>query len=76
MKIPIKELIIAENILNQIIFKLMKQMAIKELKAMRGGTYDSPQCAIVDLHAEGVLCSSFEKLGNEFEFDWDTNKEG
>lgn len=54
----------------------MKQKAIKELKAMREGTYDSPQCAIVDLHAEGVLCSSFEKLGNEFEFDWDTNKEG
>ena len=45
-------------------------MAIKELKAMRGGTYDSPQCAIVDLHAEGLLCSSFEQLSNEFDYIW------
>ena len=32
----------------------------QELKAVGGVIYDSPQCTSVELHSEGLLCSSFE----------------
>ena len=43
----------------------------QELKAVGGGIYDSPQCTCVEIHAEGLLCSSFEQLSNEFDYNWD-----
>lgn len=35
-----------------------------------GGSYAAPLCTLVDFHSEGVLCSSFENLGNEFDYNW------
>ena len=35
-----------------------------------GGEYIAPLCTLVDFHSEGVLCSSFENLGNEFDYNW------
>ena len=35
------------------------------------GSYAAPLCTLVDFHSEGVLCSSFENLGNEFDYEWD-----
>lgn len=36
-----------------------------------GGEYIAPLCTRADFHNEGVLCSSFENLGNEFDYEWD-----
>lgn len=38
------------------------------------GTYAPPKCSIITVTTEGVLCSSFDKLGNEFDYVWGTEE--
>ena len=35
-----------------------------------GGAYDSPKAVEITLCPEGLLCSSFENLNNEFDYTW------
>ena len=37
---------------------------------LREGDYTAPLCTISDICPEGVLCSSIEGLGNEFDYVW------
>jgi hypothetical protein len=32
--------------------------------------YTAPLCEVVDTRIEGILCSSIENLGNEFDYVW------
>ena len=34
------------------------------------GCYAPPKCSVITVTAEGVLCSSFDKLGNQFDYIW------
>lgn len=34
------------------------------------GCYAPPKCIVIRVTAEGVLCSSFDKLGNQFDYIW------
>jgi len=34
-----------------------------------GGSYESPEVKVTEIHSEGVLCSSFETY-NEEELEW------
>lgn len=36
---------------------------------LAAGSYESPKTEVVEIHSEGVLCSSFEKY-NEEELVW------
>lgn len=38
------------------------------------GCYAPPKCDIITVTTEGVLCSSFDKLGNEFDYVWGTEE--
>lgn len=36
----------------------------------RKGDYTAPLCTTADICPEGVMCSSIDGLGNEFEYVW------
>lgn len=37
--------------------------------ALGGGSYESPEAAVVEIRSEGVLCSSFEKYEEDL-LEW------
>ena len=38
---------------------------------MGGGAYYSPKAVEITISPEGLLCSSFENLKNEFNYTWE-----
>lgn len=43
-------------------------------KNIREGAYTAPLCIATDIRPEGVLCSSIDNLGNEFDYVWGTEE--
>ena len=43
-------------------------------KNIREGAYTAPLCLATDIRPEGVLCSSIDNLGNEFDYVWGTEE--
>ena len=39
------------------------------------GNYTPPICTIADIAPEGVLCSSIDSIGKQFDYKWDTEEE-
>lgn len=46
-------------------------MKINTESTERGRVYMAPLCTMSEISPEGILCSSIEGLGNEFDFVWE-----
>ena len=46
-----------------------KKSIITASLPLGGGSYESPEVKVVEIHSEGVLCSSFETYDEET-LDW------
>lgn len=42
-----------------------------KLTDKNGAVYCSPKVVEITMNPEGVLCSSFENLNNEFDYTWE-----